>query len=59
VKLNLNTPLTAGMLVRFIAKGTGPKPLLGTNLAPLAGAVGGPEPSPHNGLDFVFMQIRS
>lgn len=59
VNLKLNTPLAAGMLVRFIAKGTGPRPLLGTNLAPLAGAVGGPEPPPHDGLDFVFMQVRS
>jgi hypothetical protein len=59
VNLQLNTPLAAGMLVRFIAKGTGPKPLLGANLAPLAGAAGGPEPPPHDGLDFVFMQVRS
>ena len=58
LNLQLNTPLAAGILVRFIAKGTGPKPLLGTNLAPLAGAAGGPEPSPHDGLDFVFMQAR-
>lgn len=59
VNLNLNTPLAAGMLVRLIARGTGPKPLLGTHLAPLAGAAGGPEPPPHDGLDFVFMQVRS
>jgi hypothetical protein len=59
VKLHLKKPPKVGMLVRFIARGTGPKPLLGTNLAPLAGAAGGPEPSPHDGLDFVFMQVRS
>ncbi|HQR44159.1 MAG TPA: hypothetical protein PLX97_15795, partial [Gemmatales bacterium] len=59
VNLQLDTPLATGMLVRFIAKGTGPKPLLGTNLAPLAGAAGGTEPTPYDGLDFVFMQTRT
>jgi hypothetical protein len=59
VKLDLTTSLEAGVLVRFIARGTGPRPLLGANLAPLAGADGGPEPPPHDGLDFVFMQVRS
>ena len=61
VKLDLvlETPLASGTLVRLIAGGTGPKPLLGTKFAPLAGAAGGPAPPPHDGLDFVFMQVRS
>ena len=40
----------------------GPWPLLVTDLAhpaPWAGAAGGPAPPPHDGLDFVFMQVRS
>jgi len=48
-----------GNLVRIIARGTGPAPLLGTNLLPLAGAVGGPDGGPHDGHDFVFMMKRS
>lgn len=59
VTLQLTDALPDGALVRVIAKGTGPAPLLGTNLAPLAGTAGGPEPPPHDGLDFVFMQLRS
>jgi hypothetical protein len=42
--------------VRLIAFGTGPTPLLGTDLAPLAGVVGGPKGSSHNGNDFVDMR---
>jgi hypothetical protein len=39
--------------VRLIASGTGPTPLLGADLVPLAGAVGGPPATPHDGHDFV------
>jgi hypothetical protein len=59
VDLKLKKALAAGVLVRVIAKGTGPEPLLGTNLAPLCGATDDHEPPPHDGLDFVFMQVRS
>ena len=59
VNLHLKKALPEGALVRVIAKGTGPEPLLGTDLAPLSGTVGGPQPQPHDGLDFVFMQVRS
>jgi hypothetical protein len=55
----LNPALPAGSLVRLVVRGTGPKPVLGTNLAPLAGAAGGPEPLPNDGLDFVYMEKRS
>jgi hypothetical protein len=42
-------------LVRLIVRGTGEHPVLGTDMVPLAGAVGGPPGSRHDGNDFVFM----
>ena len=42
--------------VRLIVYGTGPAPLLGANFAPLAGGVGGPPGTAHDGHDFVHMQ---
>lgn len=48
----------SGDLLRVIAKGTGPAPLLGADLVPLAGAVGDPPASPHDGNDFVQMVDR-
>jgi hypothetical protein len=60
VNLHLKKALEDDVLVvRVIAKGTGAQPLLGTNLAPLAGSAGGPPPPAHDGLDFVFTQVRS
>lgn len=49
----------AGDVVRIIARGTGDTPLLGVNLAPLAGAVSDPPTSLHVGNDFVYMHKRS
>jgi hypothetical protein len=46
-----------GDLLRLIAQGTGPRPLLGADLLPLAGAAGDPPASA--GHDFVFMQKGS
>jgi len=49
------------VLVRLIASGTGPYPLLGRighNRIPLAGAVGGSPGTAHDGNDFVFMFKR-
>lgn len=54
VDLALDTALSG--LVRLIVFGTGPTPLLGVDLAPLAGAVSGPKGTPHNGNDFVDMR---
>lgn len=48
-----------GNLVRVIARGTGPRPLLGTTLLPLAGAAGGPAGTEDDGHDFVIMLKRS
>ncbi len=45
----------AGSTVRLVARGTGDTPLLGTNGIPLAGAVGGPPGSKHDGNDFVHI----
>jgi hypothetical protein len=47
-------------LVRIIAHGTGPRPLLGASpdLAPLAGATGDPPAPPYDGRDFVHMAVR-
>ncbi len=42
--------------VRLIAHGTGGTPLLGADLVPLAGELGGPAGSEHDGHDFVHMQ---
>jgi hypothetical protein len=42
--------------VRLIVRGTGPTPLLGTTLIPLAGAVGGPPGTRHDGHDFVAIR---
>jgi hypothetical protein len=40
---------------RLIARGTGPSPILGSNAVPLAGAVGGPPGTEHDGHNFVHM----
>ena len=40
--------------VRIIVKGTGPRPLLGADTVPLAGLVGGPPGSKHDGHDAVW-----
>lgn len=54
VNLELNLPVSGR--VRLIVYGTGATPLLGADLYPLAGAVGGPRGSLHNGNDFVYMK---
>jgi hypothetical protein len=58
VHLELDTGF-GGNLVRVIARGTGPRPLLGTGLVPLAGAAGGPAGGEDDGHDFVIMLKRS
>lgn len=58
VRLELTTTF-GGNLVRIIARGTGPTPLLGSNGVPLAGAVGGPGGGTEDGHDFVLMLKRS
>ncbi|HKP76685.1 MAG TPA: hypothetical protein VJT67_14240, partial [Longimicrobiaceae bacterium] len=58
VRLELSTGF-GGNLVRIIARGTGPSPLLGTGLVPLAGETGGPAGGTENGNDFVIMMKRS
>lgn len=45
-------------LLRITARGTGDRPLIGTDLVPLAGSVAGPASGPHDGRDFVFMLKR-
>jgi hypothetical protein len=54
VSLQLNSPISGR--VRLMVSGTGAAPLLGADLVPLAGAVGGPPGGRHNGHDFVFMK---
>ena len=54
VNLDLETPIEG--LVRLIVFGTGPTPLLGADLVPLAGAKGGPPGTKDNGHDFVLMK---
>jgi hypothetical protein len=54
ISLNLDSEVSGR--VRLIAAGTGPTPILGADLVPLAGALGGPPASPQNGQDFVYMK---
>jgi len=58
VRLELATGF-GGNLVRIIARGTGPNPLLGIGHVPLAGETGGPAGGSENGNDFVIMLKRS
>jgi hypothetical protein len=58
VVLELKDTITTGHIIRLIARGTGPQPLLGTDHVPLAGAVGGPAGSVNDGHDFVIMLRR-
>ena len=46
-------------LVRVVVRGTGPQPILGSDLTPLAGTVGGPAGTPHDGHDAAIMLQRS
>jgi hypothetical protein len=54
VKLELKSAVSGR--VRLIVHGTGPHPLLGSDLVPFAGVAGGPPGTRHNGHDFVHMQ---
>ncbi len=58
VVVDLKDLIASGRLVRLIARGTGPQPILGTDLVPLAGGVGGPAGSANDGHDFVIMLRR-
>lgn len=59
VTLDLKEEAPAGHTIRLLVRGTGPYPLLGHNLVPLAGAAGGPAGTQHDGHDFVLMAKRS
>lgn len=54
VKLELKSAVSGR--VRLIVHGTGPHPLLGADLVPFAGVLGGPPGTRHNGHDFVHMK---
>jgi hypothetical protein len=54
ITVRLPSAPTADRL-RLIARGTGPFPLLGSDLVPLAGSIGGPPGSDDDGHDFVLM----
>ena len=58
VRIELSSSF-GGNLVRLIARGTGPAPLIGTSLIPLAGVVGGPPGGATEGNDCVLMVKRS
>jgi hypothetical protein len=59
IVLNLKDPIDADRLVRLIARGTGPHPILGIDQVPLAGGIGGPPGSANDGHDFVIMLRRN
>jgi hypothetical protein len=54
VKLDLDSAVSGR--VRLVVFGTGATPLLGADLVPLAGAVGGPPGTADAGNDFVYMR---
>lgn len=58
VTVELKEATVVGHTIRLIVKGTGPYPVLGQNLIPLAGVSGGPAGSKHDGHDFVLMTKR-
>jgi hypothetical protein len=58
ITVNLKTSVAPNSVIRLIARGTGPQPLLGINFVPLAGAVGGPPGTVDDGHDFHIM-LRS
>jgi hypothetical protein len=58
VTLELTAQLK-GKAKRLVARGTGERPLLGSNFVPLAGATVDPPATAHDGRDFVFMQLGS
>jgi hypothetical protein len=59
VVLDLKDAIGGDRLVRLIARGTGPHPILGIDQVPLAGGIGGPPGSANDGHDFVTMLRRS
>jgi hypothetical protein len=59
VTVTLQSALPTPAMLRFIAAGRGPTPILGANLLPLEGRVGGPAAITGHGVDFVFMHQRS
>jgi hypothetical protein len=59
ITVTLQDALPTPALLRFIASGTGPTPLLGASLLPLAGRAGGPAVIADDGADFVLMHQRS
>jgi hypothetical protein len=54
VKLTLRTAPT-GDVIRLLVRGTGTAPLLGEDLTPIWGAVGGPAGTANDGVDYVLM----
>jgi hypothetical protein len=58
ITIDLKESVTAGSTARVIAKGTGPTPLLGTDLVPLAGSLTDPPSTINDGRDFVIMLRR-
>ncbi len=59
VTIDLKETMTTGSTIRLIARGTGPTPLLGADLVPLAGTLADPPSGPHDGRDVVLMLRRS
>jgi hypothetical protein len=59
ITLDLKQDAAEDRTIRLLVRGTGPGPVLGQNLIPLAGAIGGPAGSTNDGHDFVLMGKRS
>jgi len=59
ITIDLKEAMPDKQIVRLIARGTGPQPILGADLIPLAGVVGGPPGSADDGHDFVIILRRS
>jgi hypothetical protein len=59
ITIDLKKAMPADQIVRLVARGTGPQPILGTDLVPFAGIVGGPPGSVNDGHDFAIILRRS
>jgi len=59
ITIDLKEAMPSDQIVRLVARGTGPQPILGTDLVPFAGIVGGPPGSMNDGHDFAIILRRS
>ena len=59
ITIDLKEAMPTDQIIRLVARGTGAQPILGTDLVPFAGVVGGPPGSVNDGHDFAIILRRS